>query len=322
MRRLWLVIVFAVGLLAVAASIAGAHPEPGDVDGDGVRDEFDNCAQTRNADQLDTDGDGLGDRCDADADADGVPNSLPYLDPREPGQDNCPQKPNPGQEPSADPRFGAACYVDSDGDGAPDPLDNCPASANPGQADYDFDRTGDACDPDDDEDGEFDAVDNCPFTYNYDQGDADGDGIGTACDQSETVGGGSGGSGGSGGGEEGSSDRSPPTLRLRLARTQRLAELGAGMAVEVRCSEGCALQARLTINRAAARRLRIGRRETIVARGSAALAERGTTYVFVRFNRGMTRRLGRQMVRAQLSLTAADQAGNERTSARSLRLRR
>jgi hypothetical protein len=190
---------------------------------------------------------------------------------------------------------------------------------NPGQADYDDDRTGDACAPDDDEDGEFDAVDNCPLTYNYDQADADADGIGTACDGDERVGGGPGGS--PGGGPASPTDRLAPTLLLRLARTQRLAALGAGLAVEVRCSEGCALQARLTVSRATALRLGIGSRKTTVAKGSAALAGRGTTYVFMRFQRGMTRRLGRRTVRAQLTLTAADEVGNKRTRDRVLRLR-
>jgi len=35
-----------------------------DVDGDGVFDQFDNCREVANTDQLDTDGDGLGDACD------------------------------------------------------------------------------------------------------------------------------------------------------------------------------------------------------------------------------------------------------------------
>ena len=94
------------------------------------------------------------------------------------------------------------------------------------------------------------------------------------------------------------------------------------MPVQVRCSEGCALQARLTVSRATARRLGIGRRRTTVAQGSAALAGRGTTYIFMRFKRGMTRRLGRRTVRAKLSLVATDEAGNKRTRARVLRLRR
>jgi hypothetical protein len=285
--------------LALGPPVAAAHPEPGDVDGDGIRDEFDNCRETRNADQSNKDGDVLGDRCDTDADADGVTNSVPYLDR---GDDNCPLTANADQTPAAaDPRFGEACYVDTDTDGHPDPLDNCPAVANAGQADYDFDRTGDVCDPDDDEDGEFDAVDNCPLTYNYDQADADRDGIGTACDSAETV-----------PPPPGTvADRTPPALALSAARVARLAELGTGLAVKVRCSEACAVRGRLSA----------GRLKT-VATGTATLAGPGTTYVFLRFKRGLARKLSRSLpMRAQLKLTASDGAGNARTATRRLQLR-
>jgi len=44
-----------------------------DSDGDGVHNLCDNCPAAGNADQTDTDGDGLGDACDPDSDDDGVP---------------------------------------------------------------------------------------------------------------------------------------------------------------------------------------------------------------------------------------------------------
>ncbi len=48
-------------------------------DGDGVGDACDNCTLVANADQRDTNGDGFGNRCDADLSGDGaVVNVLDY----------------------------------------------------------------------------------------------------------------------------------------------------------------------------------------------------------------------------------------------------
>lgn len=46
------------------ASDEAPAAQDGDVDGDGVADAFDNCAQIANAEQWDADGDGAGDACD------------------------------------------------------------------------------------------------------------------------------------------------------------------------------------------------------------------------------------------------------------------
>jgi hypothetical protein len=75
--------------LAILASQHGGPPGPsglacagsfpcadatvvGDGDGDGVADTIDNCVNKANASQVDTDGDGVGNRCDPDFDNDGV----------------------------------------------------------------------------------------------------------------------------------------------------------------------------------------------------------------------------------------------------------
>ena len=111
-----------------------------DSDGDGFGDPghpentcaLDNCPSIFNADQADTDGDGVGNVCDncpvtsnveqADSDADGAGDPC----------DNCPGLTNVGQ-------------ADSDSDGKGNPCDNCPSVSNPGQEDADLNNIGDAC---------------------------------------------------------------------------------------------------------------------------------------------------------------------------------
>jgi Thrombospondin type 3 repeat len=53
-------------ILVGEIAVNDAAPPPPDSDGDGVPDSEDNCASDGNADQLDSDGDGQGDVCDAD----------------------------------------------------------------------------------------------------------------------------------------------------------------------------------------------------------------------------------------------------------------
>lgn len=130
-----------------------------DSDGDGVREERDNCPRTANPGQADWNGDGIGDACQ-NSDSDPLGDAA----------DNCPGVDNPGQEDTLD-----------GGDGAGDACDNCPAVANPDQSDTDGDGIGDACDADSDGDGTPDISDNCPLMFN-DQSDSDLDGVGDACD--------------------------------------------------------------------------------------------------------------------------------------------
>lgn len=113
-----------------------------DSDGDGIIDDFDNAPEVFNPpildmnadggvnrlDQLDADGDGIGDPVDPDDDNDGVPDPASFA--------------------------GAA----PEGEG-----DNCPFVPNPDQADFDGDGRGDACDPLNDNDSDGDGVPDGPF---------------------------------------------------------------------------------------------------------------------------------------------------------------
>jgi phage tail sheath protein FI len=89
-----------------------------DLDGDDIPDDIDNCFDVCNTQQLDADGDGIGDVCDSSPDCGGC------------GTPDCEQ----------------ACNVDSDIDGITDSADNCPINCNSGQLDADGDDIGDVCD--------------------------------------------------------------------------------------------------------------------------------------------------------------------------------
>lgn len=56
----------------VAAGTDPTTPDVADTDGDGVADNADNCPNVANADQVDSDNDGIGNACEPDSDGDGV----------------------------------------------------------------------------------------------------------------------------------------------------------------------------------------------------------------------------------------------------------
>jgi hypothetical protein len=141
-----------------------------DFDGDGIEDEFDNCAFMANYDQADADGDVVGDNCDV-----------------------CPAASDPGQSDIDADGVGDACSTDIDGDLVLNVDDNCPAIPNKDQLNNDSDAFvagvsgGDACDPDDDNDNLPDITDPCRLISGSTTGvgcddDPDGDGIDTAGD--------------------------------------------------------------------------------------------------------------------------------------------
>jgi hypothetical protein len=158
-----------------------------------VSNNTDNCPGVSNPGQQNSDGDALGNACDAcpldplnDIDGDGICGNV----------DNCPTTPNTNQTNSDGDALGDACDAcpqdplnDVDGDGVCGNVDNCPSTPNANQANIDGDAFGDACDScpldpdnDSDEDGVCGNVDNCPSIANADQENSDGDAFGDACD--------------------------------------------------------------------------------------------------------------------------------------------
>ena len=143
-----------------------------DNDNDGIANNSDNCPNTPNSDQFDSDDDGFGDVCDTDLDGDLVDNNA----------DNCPNIHNADQYDIDGDGFGDVCDIDLDGDLVDNNADNCPNTHNADQYDVDGDGFGDVCDTDLDGDLVDNNVDNCPNTYNADQLDSDLDGLGDVCD--------------------------------------------------------------------------------------------------------------------------------------------
>lgn len=146
-------------LIAAAIGLWSATALAGDMDGDGIEDDLDNCPDVKNFEQGDVDGDDVGNECD-----------------------NCSAIPNADQKDNDDDGKGDVCDGDDDNDTVPDNLDNCDFVKNAEQANNDGDALGDHCDEDDDNDSVPDTKDNCPFAANHEQDDLDGDGIGDVCD--------------------------------------------------------------------------------------------------------------------------------------------
>ncbi len=146
-----------------------------DTDGDGWVDQADVCPTVSDPNQLDMDGDGVGNACDDDVDGDGISEEF----------DACPVDFFSWTSTPATDHDGDGCKdaeeLDDDNDGVLDAYDRCPTGDVGWSVEEDHD--GDGCrdeeDLDDDDDGRLDPADGCPRGTVGRLGlalDADGDG--------------------------------------------------------------------------------------------------------------------------------------------------
>lgn len=193
-----------------------------DDDKDTITNSQDNCPLIANTDQLDTDGDGIGDACEEITSKEQAIKKISQYA-KTNGTSTVPEIQdylNAGLEGVNSENLSMlnqailalfendidslaeiqkvfdnleiiVVDTDLDKDGITNKLDNCPLNANPDQKDIDNDGLGDICDVsddrDDDNDGIINSIDNCPINSNGDQKDKDGNGIGDVCDISDDI---------------------------------------------------------------------------------------------------------------------------------------
>jgi hypothetical protein len=320
--------------VTVGATVASGHPaDQTDLDHDLIKNDYDNCPSNYNPKQQDN---------EKDSEQYIKTTAVPPTDlPNNNGRVGGPMygwvesqslpdgSPDPRNRPTG--VGGDACDEDDDDDTLPDKRsskpeyrgkakDNCRFIANPKQEDADQDGLGDPCDPDDDNDTILDAADNCPTVSNVDQRDTDADKQGDACDPDAPK-----GQGSLAGGDP--NDKAAPKIIVTLPRRQRYDEIGLGITVPVRCSEGCLLEGELVLAGKTMRKLKLaskaGGKPVVVARGAAQIEDKGFTFVFVKLSKNTMTRIQRlPKLGATLRISAKDVNGNAAHLSRRLNLRR
>jgi hypothetical protein len=121
-------------------------------------------------------------------------------------------------------------------------------------------------------------------------------------------GGGSGGGGGGGGG--GASDTTPPVLTVSAAKQKLKALLAKGLALKASCSEACTLKIQLSVDKATARKLKLGSKPVIIGSLTTAGGS-GARTLHVKLTAKARKALKRaKALKVKVRVIATDAAGN------------
>jgi subtilisin family serine protease len=236
-------------------------------------------------------GDGAWQSCDQDHDGVSDPD------------DFCPNDPGPGTSDG--------CPPDGDADGVPDESDNCPTAANAAQTDADRDGIGDACDPsprgpDADGDGRAALDDACPTQYALTANGCPAATTSTSAGPAPSV---------TSAPKEASI---APVIKLPRSGTR------ARVRFTVTCDSACSGSAKLTVSKALARKLGLGRKRTLVVR-RISLSQAGTKLYTLKLSRKVTRgmkRTGMRRLKTSLTVSVRDAESQRASASTAPRIRR
>ena len=106
-------------------------------------------------------------------------------------------------------------------------------------------------------------------------------------------------------------DTQAPTVRSAAAKTKLATLLKKGLRVTANCSEACSVAAQLQIPAKTAKKLGLGKKLTVIGKGSASSANAGDVGIPVKLTKKAKARLKRaRSLKAKLVVTATDAAGN------------
>ena len=117
-------------------------------------------------------------------------------------------------------------------------------------------------------------------------------------------------------------DTSAPVVTATLKPAKMAALVKSGLSVTVKCSEACSVLVLATVDKATAKKLKLGK-STQVGRGSKSLGSAGSVSVAVKLTAKAKKAAKRQRsLKLKLTITATDAAGNKKVTSKSVTVRK